>query len=117
MRVERARSAVRMLSCFGSRCWIRTSAIPVSAGNFCNSLVNASSPTADAPIPTTGKDATAAAEAEGFFLRGIFLRAGIRRTRFFAMLYLFLDMSSVGAYFRTVTPLIFLDHCLTDHHS
>src|SRR5258708_34046339 len=84
MRVERERSAVRMLSCFGSRCWIRTRAIPVAAGSFCSSLGNASSPPADAPIPTIGKEGAAAAETKGLGLRGVF-RAAVAGSRFFAM--------------------------------
>ena len=37
-----------------ARCWIRTKAIPGSAGRFLNNCVNASSPPAEAPTPTIG---------------------------------------------------------------
>src|SRR5438552_7918160 len=43
-----------MLSCFGSRCWISTKAIPVSLGRASRSSVNASRPPAEAPTPTMG---------------------------------------------------------------
>src|SRR5512141_1251925 len=54
MEVVLERSAVSMLSCAGARCWIRTKAIPGLAGRVLNNCVNASSPPADAPTPTTG---------------------------------------------------------------
>jgi hypothetical protein len=38
----------------GSRCWISTNAIPVFTGMHCKSWVKASSPPAEAPMPTTG---------------------------------------------------------------
>src|SRR5690606_37497112 len=37
------------------RCWMSTKAQPVFAGRLRSSRANASSPPADAPIPTTGK--------------------------------------------------------------
>src|ERR1051326_3826936 len=43
-----------MLSCFGSRCWTSTKAIPVSVGRAFRSSVNASRPPAEAPTPTIG---------------------------------------------------------------
>src|SRR5215472_6325366 len=50
MEVSLASNSVRMLWCVGSRCWISTKAIPVSAGRFLMSSVNASMPPADAPM-------------------------------------------------------------------
>ena len=44
-----------MLACVGSRCGISTKAIPVSAGSASSNFRKASSPPAEAPIPTTGK--------------------------------------------------------------
>ncbi len=46
------------LSCCGSRCCTRTKLIPVSAGRCLSSCVNASSPPADAPIPTMGNESS-----------------------------------------------------------
>src|SRR5262249_58852831 len=43
--------------------------MPVSAGSFCKSLVNASRPPADAPIPTMGKDAECAGSFDGMAVR------------------------------------------------
>jgi len=45
-----------MLSCFGSRCWTSTKAIPVPAGRLRRSWLKASNPPADAPMPTIWKD-------------------------------------------------------------
>ena len=49
-------SVVIALSCFGSRCWISTNAMPDLAGSAFSSAVNAASPPADAPMATTGKE-------------------------------------------------------------
>src|SRR5262245_42011013 len=38
----------------GSRCWTTTNAIPVSGGTWAKNFWKASSPPADAPMPTTG---------------------------------------------------------------
>src|SRR5437870_184494 len=42
------------LSCLGSRCWMSTNAMPVSVRSSLRSWVKASSPPAEAPMPTTG---------------------------------------------------------------
>ena len=47
--------AARALSCVGSKCWIRTKAMPGLAGRVLRSDVNAASPPAEAPIDTIGK--------------------------------------------------------------
>src|SRR5216684_2616133 len=52
MRVQLASSSARTLPCRGSRCCTRTNAIPVSVGRFLSSSEKASSPPADAPMPT-----------------------------------------------------------------
>src|ERR1700686_2929795 len=44
-----------MLSWVGSRCWTRMKAMPVPVGNASTNFLQASSPPAEAPIPTTGK--------------------------------------------------------------
>jgi hypothetical protein len=44
-----------MLSCFGSRCWISTKAMPQFAGRAANNFLNVSRPPAEAPRATTGK--------------------------------------------------------------
>ena len=54
MGVDFANKSTSMLSCLGSRCCTSTKPIPVSAGRLRRTAVNASSPPADAPIPTTG---------------------------------------------------------------
>src|SRR5690349_25129737 len=45
-------SSARRLWCLGSRCWIRTKAMPVSLGRFATRSANASIPPAEAPIAT-----------------------------------------------------------------
>src|SRR5579872_4270639 len=45
------------LLCVGSRCGIRTKAIPLSAGMWAKNFLNASSPPAEAAMPTTGNSA------------------------------------------------------------
>src|SRR5215467_11190806 len=54
MRVARESSSVIALSWVGSRCGTNTKAIPGFAGKAFRRCVNASSPPADAPTPTTG---------------------------------------------------------------
>src|SRR6516165_1695061 len=56
MAVARDRISVSMLAWVGARCWTRTKAMPVSTGRACSICVKASSPPAEAPTPTTGKD-------------------------------------------------------------
>src|SRR5438309_2208467 len=46
-----------MLSCLGSRCWMKTNAIPVLFGSVRKISRTASNPPADAPIPTMGHPA------------------------------------------------------------
>src|SRR5262245_26532936 len=58
MLVARDRISVSMLACVGSRCWITTNAIPVSEGRARRISVKASSPPAEAPMPTMGNGAT-----------------------------------------------------------
>lgn len=50
-----ASKSARMLSWFGSRCWIMTKPIPVVAGRWSSIFVKASRPPAEAPTPTTGQ--------------------------------------------------------------
>ena len=54
-----------MLSCLGSRCWTRTKAIPVSLGRLLRRWVNASSPPAEAPTPTTRSGRPAGSSIDG----------------------------------------------------
>src|SRR5262245_15551981 len=56
MPVARDRISVSMLAWVGARCWTRTKAIPVSTGSARSICVKASSPPAEAPMPTIGKD-------------------------------------------------------------
>src|SRR5262245_30061434 len=61
------------LSCCGARCCTSTMANPGCGGRACSSCVNASSPPADAPIPTTtiwDSAVTMAALTSGFDLGG-----------------------------------------------
>lgn len=67
MPVAFASRSVSLLSCFGSRCCTSKNVIPVSVGNSCNSAVRASSPPAEAPTPTIGKELTFPAETAGVF--------------------------------------------------
>src|SRR5205823_3703710 len=57
----------------GSRCWIRTKAMPGAGGRLVRKAVKASRPPAEAPTPTTGKEGGEAADggAAGFFFRGL----------------------------------------------
>ena len=48
------RTSDNWLSCLGSRCWMSTNAMPVSVRSSLRSWVKASSPPAEAPMPTTG---------------------------------------------------------------
>src|SRR3990172_1585535 len=56
MVVARERISASALGCLGARCCTKTNAIPVSTGSAWRRWVNASSPPADAPTPTTGHD-------------------------------------------------------------
>src|SRR4051812_38897257 len=47
---------VSALSCWGSRCCTSTNPMPVSVGRLASRALNASSPPADAPTPTMGKE-------------------------------------------------------------
>ena len=51
--VRRARISSISLLKSGERCWTTTNAIPVSAGTLSKKRSSASSPPADAPMPTT----------------------------------------------------------------
>ncbi len=53
MRVRRPSSSTMRLSKSGDRCCSTTNAIPLSSGMAANSVSSASSPPADAPMPTT----------------------------------------------------------------
>src|ERR1035438_7006112 len=55
MLVWRCNSSVRRLTCLGSRCWMKTNAMPVLDGRAWSISVKASRPPAEAPIPTIGK--------------------------------------------------------------
>src|SRR5256884_8778561 len=55
IRVVLDRMSLKMLGCFGSRCWISTKAIVGSTGRFDSNSENASNPPAEAPMPTIGK--------------------------------------------------------------
>jgi hypothetical protein len=59
-----------MLLCFGARCWMTTKAMLFSGGMWSKSPSRASSPPAEAPMPTTGK---VAGRARGF--RAVFTGA------------------------------------------
>src|SRR5437879_8945121 len=48
------RTSDNWLSCLGSKCWMSTNAMPVSVESSLKSWLNASSPPAEAPMPTTG---------------------------------------------------------------
>src|SRR2546426_6664652 len=86
------RISVRRLGCLGSRCWMRTKAIPVSWGRAFRSRVNASSPPAEAPIPTTanasdrGSADSTSVTATGFGVLGGLGLAGEPRDRRFTLL-------------------------------
>src|SRR5256712_13051895 len=54
-RVVLDRMSLKMLGCFGWRCWISTKAIVGSTGRFDRNSENASTPPAEAPMPTIGK--------------------------------------------------------------
>src|SRR4030095_9542786 len=58
MVVARDRISVSMLAWVGARCWITTNAIPVSGCSARSIPVKASSPPAEAPMPTMGNGAT-----------------------------------------------------------
>jgi hypothetical protein len=51
-------SSTSRLSCSGERCWTSTNAMPLSAGMAAKKVRNASSPPAEAPIPTTRRGST-----------------------------------------------------------
>src|SRR5208337_5159471 len=57
MLVALERSCARALSCWGARCWMITTAVPVRAGRALRNADKASSPPAEAPTPTMGKEA------------------------------------------------------------
>src|SRR5437773_396532 len=54
IRVTLDRMSVKMLGCFGSRCWTNTKANGASTGRWDSNSENASNPPAEAPMPTTG---------------------------------------------------------------
>src|SRR5437588_6319516 len=55
IRVVLDRISVKMLGCFGSRCWTSTKPIVASTGRCDNNSENASNPPAEAPMPAIGK--------------------------------------------------------------
>src|SRR5207244_3427113 len=55
IRVVLDRISLRMLGYFGSRCWTSTKAIAASSDRCASNSENASSPPAEAPMPTIGK--------------------------------------------------------------
>src|SRR5437660_9660420 len=55
IRVVLDRISVKMLGCFGSRCWISTKPIVASTGRWDSNSENASNPPAEAPMPAIGK--------------------------------------------------------------
>src|SRR2546427_6357939 len=55
IRVVRDRISLKMLGYFGSRCWTSTKAIAASPDRCASNSENASSPPAEAPMPTIGK--------------------------------------------------------------
>ena len=57
MVVVRCSSSAMMPLWVGSRCWTMTKAMPLPSGTFSKKSSNASSPPAEAPMPTTGKAA------------------------------------------------------------
>src|SRR5436309_11384031 len=54
MRVVLDRISLKMLGYFGSRCWTSTKAIAASGDRCASNSENASSPPAEAPMPTIG---------------------------------------------------------------
>src|SRR5438093_4125098 len=54
IRVVLDRMSVKMLGCFGSRCWMNTRASGASTGRCDSNSENASNPPAEAPMPTIG---------------------------------------------------------------
>ena len=54
MAVSRESKGTNMLEWPGARCWMKTNAMPVSAGSPRSSSVTASRPPAEAPMATTG---------------------------------------------------------------
>jgi hypothetical protein len=81
MPVAFASRSVSLLSCFGSRCCTSRNVIPVSVGNSFNSAVRASSPPAEAPTPTIGKEVTFPPETAGVFDFWLLLGIPSRFTR------------------------------------
>src|SRR5437867_9621841 len=74
--VARESTALKALSCVGSKCDTSTNASPGARGRFFKSCVVASNPPADAPMPTTGNEPSEHAAARevvraaaGFALR------------------------------------------------
>src|SRR2546428_4174673 len=55
IRVVLDRISLKMLGDFGSRCWTSTKAIVASSDRCASNSENASSPPAEAPMPTIGK--------------------------------------------------------------
>ncbi|HEY5492744.1 MAG TPA: hypothetical protein VIK25_16235 [Gemmatimonadaceae bacterium] len=55
MVVTRCRSSASIAVCVGSMCWTTTKAMPQSTGTCCMKDSSASSPPAEAPMPTIGK--------------------------------------------------------------
>ena len=85
MRVVRCSSSAIMPLCVGSRCWTMTKAMPLPSGTCLRNCSSASSPPAEAPMPTMGNALCALAgcgfggtgtagslfrifESEGFFM-------------------------------------------------
>src|SRR5947207_13158050 len=54
IRVTLDRMSVKMLGCFGSRCWTNTKANGASTGRWDSNSENDSNQPAEAPMPTTG---------------------------------------------------------------
>src|SRR5579859_611860 len=67
----RESSSTKALSWVGSRCGIKTSAMPGSEGSARKRLLNDSRPPAEAPIATMGKVSGIAGETESLLRRGL----------------------------------------------
>jgi hypothetical protein len=82
MPVARCSSSGMMPLCVGSRCWTMTNAMPLPGGTRARNCSKASSPPADAPMPTMGNAALASGAAGAAGLRrrvcgiGFFMRLG-----------------------------------------
>src|SRR5947209_1428249 len=76
-----------------------TSAMPVSAGSFCSSLVNASRPPADAPMPTIGKEAPRGSSLDAGAMGRLNLRGAFGA-----------DFAAFFPFLPAITHLLFIEY-------